>query len=58
MENKIKLYGLNNLTKTLNFNKYDTQYTEKISDKDLFISNNGLNFLRAKCDMSLLKGSK
>jgi S-adenosylmethionine decarboxylase len=38
MENKIKLYGFNNLTKTLSFNMYDISYTKTISDRDAYIS--------------------
>jgi S-adenosylmethionine decarboxylase len=38
MENKIKLYGFNNLTKTLSFNMYDICYTRSISDRDAYIS--------------------
>lgn len=38
MENKIKLYGFNNLTKTLSFNMYDICYTKNISDRDAYIS--------------------
>lgn len=38
MENKIKLYGFNNLTKTLSFNMYDICYTKSVSDRDAYIS--------------------
>jgi S-adenosylmethionine decarboxylase len=38
MENKIKLYGFNNLTKTLSFNMYDICYTRSVSDRDAYIS--------------------
>lgn len=38
MENKIKLYGFNNLTKTLSFNMYDICYTRSISDRNAYIS--------------------
>lgn len=35
---KIKLYGFNNLTKTLSFNMYDICYTKTVSDRDAYIS--------------------
>jgi S-adenosylmethionine decarboxylase len=38
MENKIKLYGFNNLTKTLSFNMYDICYTKSVSDRNAYIS--------------------
>lgn len=38
MENKIKLYGFNNLTKTLSFNMYDICYTRSVSDRDAYLS--------------------
>lgn len=38
MENKIKLYGFNNLTKALSFNMYDICYTKSISDRNAYIS--------------------
>ena len=36
--NKIKLYGFNNLTKTLSFNMYDICYTKTEEDKDAYIA--------------------
>lgn len=38
MDNKIKLYGFNNLTKTLSFNMYDICYTKSVSDRNAYIS--------------------
>ena len=38
MENKIKLYGFNNLTKTLSFNMYDICYTKSVNDRNAYIS--------------------
>lgn len=38
MENRIKLYGFNNLTKTLSFNMYDICYTKTVGDRDAYIS--------------------
>ncbi|CDZ23445.1 S-adenosylmethionine decarboxylase proenzyme [[Clostridium] cellulosi] len=38
MSNKIRLYGFNNLTKTLSFNMYDICYTKTVSDRDAYIS--------------------
>lgn len=38
MSNKIRLYGFNNLTKTLSFNMYDICYTKNVSDRDAYIS--------------------
>ena len=38
MENKIKLYGFNNLTKTLSFNMYDICYTKSVSDRNAYIA--------------------
>ena len=35
--NKLKLYGFNNLTKTLSFNIYDICYTETEADKKKYI---------------------
>ncbi len=35
---KIKLYGFNNLTKSLSFNMYDVCYTRSVSDRDAYIS--------------------
>ena len=36
--NKIKLYGFNNLTKTLSFNMYDICYTKTEEDKNAYIA--------------------
>lgn len=38
MENKIKLYGFNNLTKALSFNMYDICYTKTVEDRNAYIS--------------------
>jgi S-adenosylmethionine decarboxylase len=35
--NKLKLYGFNNLTKTLSFNMYDICYTKTVADKQAYI---------------------
>ena len=37
MEKKLKLYGFNNLTKTLSFNIYDICYAETQKDKDEYV---------------------
>ncbi|NSW89848.1 MAG: adenosylmethionine decarboxylase [Firmicutes bacterium] len=37
-KNKIKLYGFNNLTKTLSFNMYDICYTKSVLDRNAYIS--------------------
>ena len=34
---KIKLYGFNNLTKTLSFNMYDICYTKTVEDRVAYI---------------------
>ena len=34
---KIKLYGFNNLTKTLSFNMYDISYTKSVEDKKAYV---------------------
>ena len=36
-DNKIKLYGFNNLTKTLSFNMYDICYTKSVKDRIAYI---------------------
>lgn len=36
--NKIRLYGFNNLTKTLSFNMYDICYTKTVQDRDAYIA--------------------
>lgn len=36
--NKLKLYGFNNLTKTLSFNMYDICYTKTLADKEAYIA--------------------
>lgn len=36
--NKIRLFGFNNLTKTLSFNMYDICYTKTVLDRDAYIS--------------------
>lgn len=38
IKNKIKLYGFNNLTKTLSFNMYDICYTKSLEDREAYIS--------------------
>ena len=38
MENRIKLYGFNNLTKTLSFNMYDICYTKSVNDRNAYIA--------------------
>jgi len=35
---KIRLYGFNNLTKTLSFNMYDICYTKSVQDRDAYIA--------------------
>ncbi len=37
MNNKLKLHGFNNLTKTLSFNLYDISYTKTIDDRKAYI---------------------
>ena len=37
MEKKLKLYGFNNLTKTLSFNIYDISYAETQKDKEEYV---------------------
>ena len=37
MNNKLKLHGFNNLTKTLSFNLYDISYTKTIEDRKAYI---------------------
>ncbi|MEG2213653.1 MAG: S-adenosylmethionine decarboxylase, partial [Clostridiales bacterium] len=34
---KIKLYGFNNLTKTLSFNMYDICYTKTVEDRQSYL---------------------
>jgi S-adenosylmethionine decarboxylase len=38
IENKIKLHGFNNLTKTLSFNMYDICYAKSSEDREAYIS--------------------
>lgn len=38
LKNKIKLYGFNNITKTLSFNMYDICYTKTTQDRDSYIA--------------------
>jgi|SRR5659263_347646 len=38
MENKIKLYGFNNLTKSLSFNMYDICYAKNVEDRNAYLS--------------------
>lgn len=38
IDNKIKLYGFNNLTKTLSFNMYDICYAKSPEDREAYIS--------------------
>ena len=38
MENKIKLYGFNNLTKSLSFNMYDICYAKTVEDRDAYLT--------------------
>lgn len=38
MNNKLKLYGFNNLTKTLSFNIYDISYAKTLEDQQAYIS--------------------
>lgn len=37
-DNKIRLYGFNNITKTLSFNMYDICYTKSVEDRDSYIA--------------------
>ena len=37
MDNKLKLHGFNNLTKTLSFNLYDISYTKTVEDRKAYI---------------------
>lgn len=37
-QNKLKLYGFNNLTKTLSFNMYDICYAKSAEDREAYIS--------------------
>jgi S-adenosylmethionine decarboxylase len=38
MENRIKLYGFNNLTKSLSFNMYDICYAKTVDDRNAYLS--------------------
>ncbi|ADU27148.1 S-adenosylmethionine decarboxylase proenzyme [Ethanoligenens harbinense YUAN-3] len=38
MENRIKLYGFNNLTKSLSFNMYDICYAKTVEDRNAYLS--------------------
>ena len=36
--NKLKLFGFNNLTKTLSFNMYDISYTKSVEDREAYVA--------------------
>ena len=63
MENKLRLYGFNNLTKTLSFNIYDVCYAKTKKDKEEYIAYideqyNSERLTKILCDVTKMIGAQ